>query len=97
MLDTKQKRGAAMLVSAPYRPWLSEPGDMVTATIRVVLLHFAAVAAAEVVVAVTRGCVTIGDGLLNAVAIADNLLNAMMIADHQLNTIDIVNERCSCE
>lgn len=95
-LDTKQKRGSAMLPSAPYRTWASDPAGASTSANRMALMHFAAVAAAAVVVVATRGCVTIDDYAKNIVEIADNVLNSVSITDHQLNSVVIANERCCC-
>lgn len=46
-MTTKQQRGSAMLVGAPYRPWLSVPAGESTPANRMALLHYAAREAAE--------------------------------------------------
>jgi hypothetical protein len=37
-LDSKQKRGSAMLVSMPFRSWLAEPDGVLASTDRLSLL-----------------------------------------------------------
>lgn len=54
-LDTKQKRGAAMLLGQPYRPWLAEPDGTLSATDRLSLLKLGS----SIVVVLPTGIVTI--------------------------------------
>lgn len=39
-LDTKHKRGSAMIIGMPFRPWLSEPAGTIGGSQRLSLLRF---------------------------------------------------------
>lgn len=91
-LDTAQKRGAAMGISLPFRPWLTEPTGALDVTARLSLLRFSssiAVAVADpVICSPTRVTVSdtgvvqvgvVGNGALVAVAANTGVLVATAV------------------